>query len=44
VGVNEVYDAFDRLRKTGARIVSCAEIRPTLEEYFMKLISKGDQS
>src|ERR1022692_492913 len=44
VGVNEVYDAFDRLRKTGARIVSSAEIRPTLEEYFMKLISKGDQS
>jgi ABC-2 type transport system ATP-binding protein len=44
VGVNEVYDAFERLRKTGARVVSCSEVRPTLEEYFMKLVAKEGQS
>lgn len=39
-----VYDAFERLRKTGARVVSCTEVRPSLEEYFMKLIDMSPGS
>jgi ABC-2 type transport system ATP-binding protein len=42
VGVEQVYDAFDRLRKVGARVLACNEIRPTLEEYFMKLVDGAD--
>jgi ABC-2 type transport system ATP-binding protein len=42
VGVDRVYEGIDQLRKIGARVVSCNEIRPTLEEYFMKLVDKAN--
>jgi ABC-2 type transport system ATP-binding protein len=42
VGVEQVYDTFDQLRKIGARVLACNEIRPTLEEYFMKLVGDAD--
>jgi ABC-2 type transport system ATP-binding protein len=42
VGVEQVYDTFDELRKIGARVLACNEIRPTLEEYFMKLVGDAD--
>jgi ABC-2 type transport system ATP-binding protein len=38
VPVDEVYDSFDRLRNSGARVVGCTEIRPSLEEYFLRLV------
>jgi ABC-2 type transport system ATP-binding protein len=34
----EVYPALDELRKADARIVSVAQIKPTLEEFFMHLV------
>jgi ABC-2 type transport system ATP-binding protein len=40
VGVDQVYEAFDQLRAVGARVLGCSEIRPTLEEYFMKLVGQ----
>jgi ABC-2 type transport system ATP-binding protein len=42
VGVDRVYETFDELRKIGARVLGCNEVRPTLEEYFMKLVSQAD--
>jgi len=38
VPVDTVYESFDQLRKIGARVVGCTEIRPTLEEYFMRMV------
>lgn len=34
----ELYGALDELRAAGARILSIAQIKPTLEEYFMNLL------
>jgi ABC-2 type transport system ATP-binding protein len=34
----EVYPALDELKGAGARIVSVAQIKPTLEEFFMHLV------
>jgi ABC-2 type transport system ATP-binding protein len=34
----ELYDALDELKGAGARILSVAQIKPTLEEYFMHLV------
>jgi ABC-2 type transport system ATP-binding protein len=41
VGVDELYDSIDRLRGIGARITGVAEVRATLEDYFMKLVNKS---
>jgi hypothetical protein len=42
VGVEQVYETFDQLRRIGARVLGCNEIRPTLEEYFMKLVDTAN--
>jgi hypothetical protein len=34
----ELYTALDALKAAGARILSVAQIKPTLEEYFMHLV------
>jgi len=34
----EVYGAIDQLKAAGARILSVAQIKPTLEEFFMNLV------
>ncbi|HET7105283.1 MAG TPA: ABC transporter ATP-binding protein [Candidatus Acidoferrum sp.] len=34
----ELYGALDALKAAGARILSVAQIKPTLEEYFMDLV------
>jgi len=33
-----LYDAFGALRESGARILSVAPLRPTLEDYFLRLV------
>ena len=33
-----MYAALEQLRGVGAKILSVAEVKPTLEEYFMHLI------
>jgi ABC-2 type transport system ATP-binding protein len=35
---NELYAAVDQLKAVGARILSVAQIKPTLEEFFMNLV------
>ncbi len=35
----ELYGAIEQLRAAGARIFSVAQIKPTLEEFFMKLVA-----
>jgi ABC-2 type transport system ATP-binding protein len=35
----ELYDALDELKAAGARILSVAQLKPTLEEFFMNLVS-----
>src|SRR6201993_4518624 len=34
----ELYSSLDALKSAGARILSVAQIKPTLEEYFMHLV------
>jgi len=34
----ELYGAIEQLRAAGARILSVAQIKPTLEEFFMNLV------
>jgi ABC-2 type transport system ATP-binding protein len=34
----ELYDALDELKAAGARILSVAQLKPTLEEFFMNLV------
>jgi hypothetical protein len=34
----ELYAALDTLKAAGARILSVAQIKPTLEEYFLHLV------
>jgi ABC-2 type transport system ATP-binding protein len=36
----ELYASLDRLRETGARILSVTQVRPTLEDYFMQLVGR----
>jgi ABC-2 type transport system ATP-binding protein len=36
-----LYVALDELRQAGAQIVSVTQIKPTLEEYFMRLVSES---
>lgn len=40
VGEANLYEAMDRLRDAGARILSVTPVRPTLEEYFLKLVGR----
>jgi len=35
---DEVYGAIGQLKAAGARILSVAQIKPTLEEFFMNLV------
>lgn len=35
---NELYGALEQLRNVGARILSVAQVKPSLEEYFMHLV------
>jgi ABC-2 type transport system ATP-binding protein len=35
---SELYSAIDELKAVGARILSVAQIKPTLEEFFMNLV------
>ncbi len=44
VGVEDVYATFARLEELKARVVGCSEVRPTLEEYFMKLVDGANQA
>lgn len=37
----ELYDALDRLKSSGARILSVTPVRPTLEDYFFRLVKSG---
>jgi ABC-2 type transport system ATP-binding protein len=39
----ELYGAIEQLRAAGARILSVAQIKPTLEEFFMNLV-EGDRA
>ena len=34
----ELYGALDELKVAGARILSVAQLKPTLEEFFMNLV------
>jgi ABC-2 type transport system ATP-binding protein len=34
----EVYQALDELKASGARILSVAQVKPTLEDFFMNLV------
>jgi len=34
----ELYDTIDQLRAAGAKILSAAQVRATLEEFFMDLV------
>jgi hypothetical protein len=34
----ELYGALDELKAAGARILTVAQIKPTLEEFFMNLV------
>jgi ABC-2 type transport system ATP-binding protein len=36
----DLYDALDALRACGARILSVTQLKPTLEDYFFKLVGR----
>ena len=36
----QLYEAIDELRCAGARILSIAQLRPTLEDYFFRLVGQ----
>jgi ABC-2 type transport system ATP-binding protein len=40
VGESGLYAALDELRTAGAKITSVAQIKPTLEDFFMELVGK----
>ncbi len=40
VGEADLYASLDRLRDAGARILSVTPVRPTLEEYFLRLVGR----
>ena len=37
---SELYEILDLLRSAGARILSVAPVRPTLEDYFFRLVGR----
>jgi preprotein translocase subunit Sss1 len=39
VAEEELYTALDQLKAAHARILSVAQIKPTLEEFFMNLVA-----
>jgi ABC-2 type transport system ATP-binding protein len=40
VGEAELYALLDRLRDAGARILSVTPVRPTLEDFFLRLVGR----
>ncbi|HEX5424300.1 MAG TPA: ABC transporter ATP-binding protein [Candidatus Acidoferrales bacterium] len=40
VAESGLYGALDLLRDAGARILSVAQVRPTLEDYFLRLVGR----
>jgi ABC-2 type transport system ATP-binding protein len=40
VAESQLYGSLDRLRDAGARILSVTPVRPTLEDYFLKLVGR----
>jgi ABC-2 type transport system ATP-binding protein len=40
---SELYTVLDRLRACDARILSVSPVRPTLEDYFLRLVGKTEQ-
>jgi hypothetical protein len=38
VSEGELYGALDELKGAGARVLSVAQIKPTLEDFFMDLV------
>ena len=40
----EIYAVFDQLRTANARILSVAPLRPTLEDYFFRLVGREQAS
>ncbi len=36
----DLYSSLDRLRESGARILSVTPVRPTLEDYFLRLVGR----
>ena len=36
----ELYEAIEQLRNCEARILSVSPVRPTLEDYFIKLVGR----
>ncbi len=40
VAESELYAALDHLHSAGARILSVAQVRPTLEDYFLRLVGR----
>jgi ABC-2 type transport system ATP-binding protein len=40
VAESELYGSLDRLRDAGARILSVTQVRPTLEDYFLRLVGR----
>lgn len=41
ISEGELYGALEQLHNAGAQILSVAQVKPTLEEYFMHLIEAG---
>jgi hypothetical protein len=41
VAEGELYGALEQLRAAEAKILSVAQLKPTLEEYFMHLVDAG---
>jgi len=44
VSERELYAALDELRSREARILSVAQLKPTLEDYFLRLVGRGEAS
>ena len=40
----ELYAALDQLRRSEARILSVTPVRPTLEDYFLRLVGNEQQA
>jgi preprotein translocase subunit Sss1 len=39
IAEQELYAALAQLREAGAKILSVAQVKPSLEEYFMHLVA-----
>lgn len=44
VAESELYGSLERLRDAGARILSVTPVRPTLEDYFLRLVGHDGHS